>query len=97
PSSKKRRSGNAHPVSRSILAEGMMSPNRLFLSIVVAIASLTNPHSAIADQGAIAQPETRRVFFGELHLHTAYSLDAWALIPGLRTTPDDAYRFARGE
>ena len=37
----------------------------------------------------------RRAFFGELHLHTAMSLDAWAL--GTKVTPDQAYRFAKGE
>ena len=37
----------------------------------------------------------RDVFFGDLHVHTAYSFDANAL--GVRATPRDAYRFARGE
>ena len=45
-------------------------------------------HSAIA-------PEDRRVFFGEMHLHTTISLDAW--IFGTKVTPDQAYRFGRGE
>jgi len=34
-------------------------------------------------------------YFGEQHLHTAYSLDAY--IGGARLTPDGAYRFAKGE
>jgi len=37
----------------------------------------------------------RQPFFGELHLHTQYSLDAASL--DTRNTPRDAYRFARGE
>src|SRR6202012_4935508 len=40
-------------------------------------------------------PDQRRVFFGELHLHTVMSLDAW--IFGTKVTPDQAYKFARGE
>ncbi|MFT7580917.1 MAG: hypothetical protein ACI9MR_002591 [Myxococcota bacterium] len=37
----------------------------------------------------------RSVFFGDLHVHTARSLDA--NLQGTRLTPADAYRFARGE
>lgn len=36
-----------------------------------------------------------RVFWGDTHLHTAYSTDAGMI--GNRITPDEAYRFARGE
>ena len=36
----------------------------------------------------------RQVFFGDTHVHTAFSLDA--ALQGTRNTPDDAYRFARG-
>ncbi|RWK61502.1 DUF3604 domain-containing protein [Mesorhizobium sp.] len=36
-----------------------------------------------------------RPFFGDTHLHTAFSMDAGAF--GAKLTPRDAYRFARGE
>jgi uncharacterized protein DUF3604 len=36
-----------------------------------------------------------RPYFGDTHLHTAYSMDAGAF--GARLGPRDAYRFARGE
>jgi Protein of unknown function (DUF3604) len=36
-----------------------------------------------------------RPFFGDTHLHTAFSMDAGAF--GARLAPKDAYRFARGE
>lgn len=36
-----------------------------------------------------------QVFFGDTHLHTGFSADAGLV--GATTTPDDAYRFAKGE
>jgi hypothetical protein len=36
----------------------------------------------------------RRPFFGDLHVHTAFSFDGWG--QGTRATPRDAYAFARG-
>ena len=41
------------------------------------------------------RPDQRRAFFGELHLHTTMSFDAWTF--GTKVTPDQAYKFARGE
>ena len=41
------------------------------------------------------KPENRAVLFGETHLHTVLSFDAY--IFGNRNTPEDAYRFAKGE
>ncbi|KAB2642009.1 MAG: DUF3604 domain-containing protein, partial [Verrucomicrobia bacterium] len=37
----------------------------------------------------------RNAYFGDLHVHTQLSFDAY--IFNVRRTPDDAYRFARGE
>ena len=48
------------------------------------------PRTACADRDP-----NRRAFFGDLHVHTGVSMDA--RIRGTSTTPDDAYRFARGE
>lgn len=42
-----------------------------------------------------APPERRRVFFGQLHIHTQASYDAWAM--GTKITPAQAYAFARGD
>ncbi len=41
------------------------------------------------------QSSRREAYFGDLHVHTAYSFDAFAF--GTIATPDDGYRYARGE
>lgn len=43
----------------------------------------------------IPENPLKEAYFGEQHLHTAASMDAF--IAGTRLTPDDAYRFAQGE
>ena len=57
---------------------------------------------AARDFGSGVQPEpcalrvpTRRALFGDLHIHTAYSNDAWNF--DVRAEPDDAYAYAFGE
>ncbi len=39
--------------------------------------------------------ENRNAYFGDLHIHTSWSFDAF--IFNVRTSPDDAYRFGKGE
>ena len=39
--------------------------------------------------------ENRNAYFGDLHVHTSWSFDAF--IFNVRTSPDDAYRFGKGE
>jgi hypothetical protein len=48
--------------------------------------------TALAD---VEENPLRNAYFGETHVHTAYSLDAY--LGGTRLTPSDAYRHAKGE
>ena len=50
--------------------------------------------SAVVNYDGVPNPE-RSAYFGDLHVHTALSFDAYAF--GTTSSPSDAYRFARGE
>jgi hypothetical protein len=46
-------------------------------------------------EAAVPDNALKEAYFGETHVHTSYSLDAY--IGGARLTPDDAYKFAQGK
>ena len=54
----------------------------------------SEPAAALASARPPANP-LKNAYFGDLHLHTSYSMDAFAF--GTRTTPEDSYRYAMGE
>ena len=69
----------------------------LLLIPCLALAQSQNPpfqRTEVRDACAQHDP-LRQVFWGETHLHTAYSFDAFIL--DTRNTPQDAYRYAQGE
>ena len=51
--------------------------------------------SATEESRTNGYSEERNAYFGDLHIHTSWSFDAF--IYNVRTNPDDAYRFGKGE
>jgi hypothetical protein len=66
------------------------------LAIGVGLSSAAQGQNAPTAAAGIASHPQREAYYGDLHLHTSYSFDAYILF-GAKVTPDDAYRFARGE
>jgi len=58
--------------------------------LFAALMSVNLPTNAEVPENPLRNP-----YFGETHVHTAYSLDAY--LGGTRLTPSDAYRHAKGE
>ncbi|NKB99403.1 MAG: DUF3604 domain-containing protein [Pseudomonadales bacterium] len=69
--------------------------------IACLVAACGGQEDAIAPEPKVAAPKqitatpTREAYFGDMHVHTSWSTDAYAA--GNRIGPADAYRFARGE
>lgn len=88
-----------HPALRAMLATGIVG--------VIALAgSACSPRGSsapsppatpapVAAQPALPPPNPERnAYFGDLHLHSGYSADAFAL--GTRMMPDDSFNWAKG-
>ena len=75
----------------------------LIRALVAAVVGALAAGPAVAQEGSSGEPgrsgsgpnPLKNVYFGEQHLHTVNSPDAFAF--GTRNTPDDAYRFCKGE
>ena len=71
----------------------------LALAIVIGVIGQSTVSGALSRteerEPCAAYEETKRPFFGDTHVHSALSFDAW--VQGTRGRPDAAYRFAKGD
>jgi len=67
----------------------------ILLAAVLLAGGSAGPANAEARQTCANHDPLRRALFGDLHVHSTYSLDAST--QDTRNTPADAYRFARGQ
>jgi hypothetical protein len=82
-----------------------MKIRAVYLSLAALLAACAAPDvpaTGIVEEAASPPPApgipysaTRNAYFGDLHVHTSNSFDAYVF--GVRATPDDAYRYAKGE
>jgi hypothetical protein len=80
-----------------LLASTVLIGGAFALSIRPQTTSAASPTATPAAAETFkVDPPARQALFGELHLHTSYSYDAWGFGPW-RLTPDDAYHFAQGK
>ncbi len=65
-------------------------------ALVIALAASVGNVPAFSEPPTVSVNPQREAYYGDLHLHTSYSLDAY-LYGGAAVGPDDAYRFAKGD
>lgn len=73
---------------------GLLS--KVLAAVAVCCGSLVLGNAAIAETASCTPPDDaeRRIYWGDLHTHTALSMDAYVL--NTTQTPSDAYLFAKG-
>src|SRR6185437_13361669 len=77
----------------------LLSTVALLALPAVAETNLPTKPAATRDGQPFSEPTAKnhplRVFWGDAHLHTGFSFDAGLM--GTKLTPEDAFRFARGD
>jgi hypothetical protein len=89
-------------VSKPIASSILLVTTALILALFGCSKQDDQASSSAEKQGQTTSAEARpprnplrNAYFGDLHLHSGFSMDAFAM--GTRTTPDDAFRYAMGE
>ena len=78
----------------ALLARPRRAGSALLVAIALCVTAGVALAAAEAREPCADRDPLRRAFYGDLHVHTTYSLDAST--QDTRNTPADAYRFARG-
>jgi hypothetical protein len=72
---------------------------KLVMASMIALAVIgckkVGPTNGVSEKEVVATAYPERVFWGDTHLHTSNSIDAFGF--GVRLGPEEALRFARGE
>ena len=71
----------------------MRSLEKILLALLILSLSPGSPLASPSPKGG--ESRNKIALFGDLHIHTGLSLDAFAF--GVLATPDGAYQFARGQ
>ena len=74
----------------------MNKPNAILSAWLTGLFLSWTAVAADAPSSAVQAASLREAYYGDLHIHTAYSFDAYVLM-GTKTEPETAYRFAKGE
>jgi len=81
--------------STSYLRKASLAAVSLALVAIVAALSGIKPWGSGTQAAQPKAAPVRNAYFGDLHIHTGWSNDAYNI--GVRATPDDAYLYAKGE
>ncbi len=81
--------------SRSLADGGVPNPAADGSAAPVAQQAVAATMSVEQLEAAVEENPLKEAYFGETHVHTSFSLDAY--IGGARITPDEAYKFAQGK
>ena len=91
------RSARLAPIAFAVLFAlvGCQRSDNQPAATVPAAATASAPTPTVEQlEAAVAENPLKDAYFGETHVHTSFSLDAY--IGGARITPDEAYRFGQG-
>ena len=70
-------------------------PHNLKVPVFIAALMALTAHSSLGAGPCKHFAAERQPFFGDLHIHTRYSFDAF--LSNQKNDPDGAYRYAKGE